>query len=142
MPTSYLDLPSCAQDGDGGRNILRDAQAEGHIVLRAEGDDPPKWRQFRPELPATGEMVPSPPQTHKQLEPLVQRILHHSGQITALFDQKGPSGTIFQACISWITSMICGGDPLAAPAPGLKISLARIWRSFEFGLLVSVSVIV
>src|SRR5450830_1288086 len=40
------------------------------------------------------------------------------------------SGTSFQTCISRITSISWTVDSSAAPAPGLKISLARMGRLF------------
>ena len=36
----HFDAPACAQNRDGSRDIRRDTQAEGGVVLRADGDDP------------------------------------------------------------------------------------------------------
>ena len=36
----HFDAAARAQDGDGGRDVRRDAQAEGRVVLRADGNDP------------------------------------------------------------------------------------------------------
>ena len=91
----------------------RDAQAEGHVVLRAGGDDP-QGGACAGQAPATAGIVPSPPQTTNMRIPSARASWTTPDRSQPGSTRKA-SGTSFQACISWITSTIWMGDPLAAP---------------------------
>ena len=106
----------------------RDAQAEGHVVLRAGGDDPQGGARAGQGF-GHGKNRAIAAADHEHADPLREGVPDHPDRSQPGSTRKA-SGTSFQACISWITSTISMGDPLAAPALGLKISLAFMRRLF------------
>ena len=87
----------------------------------------PRVARVPARILATAETVPSPPQTTNIRIPSARASWTALGRSQPASTRKA-SGTSFQASISWMTSRIPMGDPLAAPALGLKISLARMSR--------------
>ena len=88
MPTSTLMRRPVAQDGDGSRDIRRDAQAEGGVILRADGDDP-QGGACTGQGSGHGRNGAVTAAYHEHADPLREGILDHPGQVAARFDQVG-----------------------------------------------------
>ena len=84
----HFDAPARSQDGDGSRDIIRDVQAEGSVILRADGDDP-QGGVCTGQGSGHGRNGAVTAAYHEHTDPLREGILDHPGQVAARFDQVG-----------------------------------------------------
>ena len=77
-----------AQDSDGSRDVRRDAQAEGGVILRADGDDP-QGGVCTGQASGHGRNGAVTAAYHKHADALCEGILDHPWQVAARFDQVG-----------------------------------------------------
>ena len=84
----HFDPPSRAQDSDGSRDIRRDAQAEGSVILRADRDDPQGGACTRQDS-GHGRNGAVPAANHEHADALRESILDHPRQVAARFDHEG-----------------------------------------------------
>src|SRR5450759_751463 len=82
-----FDSPAVSQDGDGSRDLRRDAQAEGYVILRADGDNPQGGR-YASQGSGHGRNGTVTAAYHEHMNSLREGIHDHLRQVTARLDQK------------------------------------------------------